>query len=1589
MSEAKEATDFGAGVERTSTDKQREKETRRRANEEKKQKKEAEERERAQRASERATQFQQYATSIDRGHNERACKGVSSWPHPGQPSRYVNVTFVRLPLSKVPAFGTTLNTATGEDVKFLPTEHSTLLLEAGCSAEKTRRLVEWLDGELAGDSKKRVLFVSCRKTHADDIFKTLHNENKIDGCKNYLDATKSDAGSKTAYLKDAMISIVSLQSLHTVDLDQKFHVVVCDEFRSMLSCVGGKTLKQPAAQLDLLKKATTGAKLVCIDADVSADGAVEEGLRLIAPSADVLHVQLQQPALRRTMSLAFGPRTGGPFMERLELWLLRVRCVSDEWVTKRQKRMERASLELWRLERSWRRERAESPETLEERDRSRRRLWKLKGFADTRRACMLSWLSLVREKLWAKDMVDDEEIKRERLRLSEQTRAARYDRQRVLIICATAKDASDYAHLCDKFFVPYHYYSGSSSDSEKRTHFQNTTQHWFQAAVILTTTTMTVAVNVRIHFSVVFLQLTKSKDAGRLRDLLQAAVRVGRDDDDPLEDERIFTSVPGDVPDLTQFEPQTQQKRFHGVLYGVKGTQQTNLDCDRNAEKIYDKVSGSSFYPTEELSEPLLRIIAWNNLEGQDNMGYAFVYKLIELCKLKTRDWRVELMPPHLSEEEKLEKKTLEETPPPTWAAMDDEEDKDVAKMSMKEKFEWLQAHLWKRAKAAVDEDLRNSTVRPDDEQQSEVLISKKLKQVEDEFIREQETCRFSREARPDKNAREICKEKVYQVIEFFGCFPKSLGPKKFSKLANGGIEKLVQRAITSTMPLAEQCKVYERQRRQSSDRSTHPVVETPAHTQTELLTRLAEKLDVPLDRLLRATIYTDADSWVALNNRERCKELTNADKASIEEISKIARNLGAMVTSQMSLHKIVERVLCDVLKLTPSKPEEKKEQFDNKRVYQLRRWEILDEWKGIIPMLCLPLIQPDGVLRRDVKQADWLETFERLQCHAEEHRRQDDGMDVDEEELFDADPAATDPSDRHQPTIHSFVSNARRYDPYRKTEKYDGQSISAALDDLQGDESARRACSKEVFDALSVQRRRLWPYPEACGGVAVAFVEIDARGDIINVLLNNKSYNEASRYCFIQGPPRANENVRETAARVFSDQCACLFSANKGRLDRERVQLESGKATLTECWVADVKTLLFVASFVEGAPPGCQGFDWISRSDLLDQRWARANLHSFCSLHVKAMEPWLRRIVGSNKMLLPPDELRACSESVRKLEGWYHDLERSDGMHALFQKIQTSAKTARHGADGRVHFETTYVHKGIGIRGRRYAESDAFQRRHGDRFERERSCTLQGMYSDARSVVVGLTAYDVDIENAHARLLKSLATQLGNEDMIPSVFDYVANRGRWLDEIGSLHGVEREVAKKLPSVIVSFGSYDTWLKDNDLPPPRSRYSKVLQMHKELRGFRKLLIGCTRENVSPHPKFKGMVDLERGRLTSEGKKDAHAVDASLMSRILQTCEDDVISMVDRHFFDLGWDTLAIVFDGIIVEPAEGSTDHVDLKHAIVEAERACILSGWDIKLVDKPLHREPGEEYLPTRSAKAARSSMQAFRAWKEQLAGA
>eukprot|EP00966_Prymnesium_polylepis_P304373 7032233-Prymnesium_polylepis.1 len=95
----------------------------------------------------------------------------------------------------------------------------------------------------------------------------------------------------------------------------------------------------------------------------------------------------------------------------------------------------------------------------------------------------------------------------------------------------------------------------------------------------------------------------------------------------------------------------------------------------------------------------------------------------------------------------------------------------------MSEKFAWLVkkcpcCHLYELALAEAKERTASADIHVDDDTFDAWVLEAK-KRLMAEFIAEQENLRCSEMARPEKDARDIAKEKIYAAIEPLGYLPE------------------------------------------------------------------------------------------------------------------------------------------------------------------------------------------------------------------------------------------------------------------------------------------------------------------------------------------------------------------------------------------------------------------------------------------------------------------------------------------------------------------------------------------------------------------------------------------------------------------------------------------------------------------------------------------------------------------------------------------------------------------------------------------------------------------------------------------------
>jgi hypothetical protein len=303
----------------------------------------------------------------------------------------------------------------------------------------------------------------------------------------------------------------------------------------------------------------------------------------------------------------------------------------------------------------------------------------------------------------------------------------------------------------------------------------------------------------------------------------------------------------------------------------------------------------------------------------------------------------------------------------------------------------------------------------------------------------------------------------------------------------------------------------------------------------------------------------------------------------------------------------------------------------------------------------------------------------------------------------------------------------------------------------------------------------------------------------------------------------------------------------------------------------------------------------------------------------------------------------------------WLKQMQRCKVLEGTAMAIYGLLKDLARDNSGCVVHEVEYEHRDPSYRGRLFAIGQQVKVEFNDKYPR--TATLQGMHSDLRAPLVGEFAHDIDCENSEVRLVCSLATQLDLKELIPIIFDYCENRKKWLARIADLHNATHADAKRLPNIILSGGRYETWLRNMGLHPAAATPSPLRKQVKNFVFELYSQIHAFRDQLLHHPRFK-WTSIDREKLRQDGISDA-AIDNKIMPRIIQCCENEVLSIMHRSFFNQGWLVRAKVFDGLIAESGPHGSSSIGV--AMKAAEDECHAQGWDIRLLEKPLYGQQDE----------------------------
>ena len=141
------------------------------------------------------------------------------------------------------------------------------------------------------------------------------------------------------------------------------------------------------------------------------------------------------------------------------------------------------------------------------------------------------------------------------------------------------------------------------------------------------------------------------------------------------------------------------------------------------------------------------------------------------------------------------------------------------------------------------------------------------------------------------------------------------------------------------------------------------------------------------------------------------------------------------------------------------------------------------------------------------------------------------------------------------------------------------------------------------------------------------------------------------------------------------------------------------------------------------------------------------------------------------------------------------------------------------------------------------------------------RSTTLQGMFSDLRAPLTGRFLFDVDGVHSGPTLMLEIAHRAGydihGDESLRNLRECIERRGEWTRSVAAHHGVESDLVKRWPTMIVNGAGYNRLLVDAGLREDAERdASRVVPLIEELEKLRRELTGADEIKVFSKMIFK-------------------------------------------------------------------------------------------------------------------------------------
>ena len=232
--------------------------------------------------------------------------------------------------------------------------------------------------------------------------------------------------------------------------------------------------------------------------------------------------------------------------------------------------------------------------------------------------------------------------------------------------------------------------------------------------------------------------------------------------------------------------------------------------------------------------------------------------------------------------------------------------------------------------------------------------------------------------------------------------------------------------------------------------------------------------------------------------------------------------------------------------------------------------------------------------------------------------------------------------------------------------------------------------------------------------------------------------------------------------------------------------------------------------------------------------------------------------------------------------------------------------------------------------------------------------CSASPMPSSARTVLFGATERDIDIVACHQSILLMLLEKHYPDDAesYRLLKQYVESR----DDLLKQFNVPKGVAKQLFNIIVYGGSFNTWVKDQEIDLDTLKYPKVFVMNfeQEVRSITPMILAVDR--FKPITQSFQKYKLNKAKEKYQSKFDVekfHLAGGKLLSAILQDKETCIIRHAMKYLQSNGVVVTAYCFDGFQVTKNSWDSAHLDALNKLQREN-----GGGRVQFIEKPF-KEP------------------------------